>query len=56
MLKDVEKGKGLGDKGSGVGRDARLRMDLGDLRRPRDLMTDVEDILFYFFLSDFGRI
>lgn len=45
MLKDVEKGKGLGDKGSGVGRDACLMIDLGDLRRPLDLTMDVEDML-----------
>ena len=56
ILKDVEKGKGLGDKGSGVGREARFIIDLGDLRRPLDLTTDVEDMTKIFFQSDFGWI
>jgi hypothetical protein len=55
MLKEFEKGKGLGDSGSGDGRAERLRMDLGDLRRPRDLTTDVEDMIC-FFLINVGRI
>lgn len=44
----MEKGKGLGESGSGEGREERLRMDLGDLRRPVDLMTEVEDIMYIF--------